>query len=375
MHKIGLLTFHASHNYGSVLQAYALSRQLMLMGNQVEIINLRNEEQKKAYKIFKNEKGLQGALQAAFSALIYSQLKRRFDKYERFITDTLPITKKEYVNGKQLAEEHFDYDTYVCGSDQIWNPSCRDFETAYYLDFLKHDVNKIAYAPSLGKTEFDDETLKLISGLLQKINYISVREEQGAKVLTKLTTRAVEVVCDPVILLERKYWNEIAIEPKLRRPYILAYFLVNNHGDRSLLEHFRQKTGFDVVILNEYIRDYFKPYHHVIDTGPGEFVGLFKNAALIYTNSFHGTAFSTIFNKPFFTSVAKNAETVPNNNDSRKLDYLQKIDLLSRTTTDTPPSAANVLNLDYTEANKRIQAFRQQSLAYLENALSAAEVG
>ncbi|SMC98067.1 polysaccharide pyruvyl transferase family protein [Sporomusa malonica] len=370
MKNIGILTFHASHNYGSVLQAYALSKQLMLMGNQVEIVNLRVEKQKKKYKIFRTQTGIAGAIRTAFTALIYTKLKKRFDKYEDFIANTLPTTKKQYTTGKQLAKENFDYDTYVCGSDQIWNPACPDFDTAYYLDFLKNNVNKIAYAPSLGKTKFDEQTVKRISQLLKNVNHISVREKQGAEFLRTLTNKSIEVVCDPVVLLEKQCWEEIIVEPKVKKPYILSYFLSNNHGDRSMLDYLQQKTGFDVIVLNEYIRDYFKPYQYAIDAGPGEFLGLFKNASLIYTNSFHGTAFSAIFNKPFFTSVAKDANAA-NNNDSRKFDFLEKLNLSHRIITDTLPDIETILNLDYKEVNRKMREFRKHSLTYLQNAISS----
>ncbi|WP_094603514.1 hypothetical protein SPSIL_010480 [Sporomusa silvacetica DSM 10669] len=372
MAKIGILTFHGSHNYGSVLQAYALSKQLEVIGNhQVEIINLRNSRQRKAYKIFQFTSGFRGVARTIFAALIYRQLKTRFNKYESFIQNVLPITKKEFQSGVQLAQEDFDYDFYICGSDQIWNPICQEFETAYYLDFLKNNKPKIAYAPSLGRTEFDEYTLKLIARLLQNINSIAVREKQGAQLLRTLTPKKVDIVCDPVILLDKKYWDEITIEPKIKKPYMLAYFLENNHGNRSLLNFFKQQTGLEVVILNEYMRDYLKPYHHAFDTGPGEFLGLFKHASLVYTNSFHGTAFSTIFNRPFFTAVSRN-KAADNNNDSRKTDYLERIGLSQRILKEIP-NLDTILTIDYREPNKRIEEFRQHSLAYLNNALSCCD--
>lgn len=370
MPKIGILTFHGSHNYGSVLQAYALSKQLALMGNHVEIINLRNTEQRKAYQIFKKDISFRGILQTIFTAVIYKQLKARVGKYENFITNVLPITESEYSSGDQLKNKVFDYDIYICGSDQIWNPVCQDFETAYYLDFVKNGAHKLAYAPSLGKTEFDEQTLALIEGLVQNLDYIAVREKQGAELIRRLIKKPVEVVCDPVVLLDREQWDDIIVEPEFKKPYILTYFLANNHGDRSLLYYFQEKTGFEVVILNEYIRDHFKSYSHAYDAGPGEFLGLLKNAALVYTNSFHGTAFSTIFNRPFFTSVARDSKAF-NNNDSRKIDYLERIGLDDRIITDKLPKEAAILNIDYAEANTKIQAFREHSLRYLSSALSA----
>ena len=97
--NIGQLTFHASHNYGSVLQAYALSKQLQLMGHNTEFINLRPHSQKDAYKIIrKYDRGIH----KAFRFLIYPALKKRFNNYERFINKVLPVSAKEYSSTEEL---------------------------------------------------------------------------------------------------------------------------------------------------------------------------------------------------------------------------------------------------------------------------------
>lgn len=364
--RIGQLTFHAAHNYGSVLQAYALSRQLQLMGHDTEFINLRPAAQKKAYQII-NGRGIH----RAFHYLIYSVLKKRFRNFERFITQVLPVTAKEYVSTEELKEESFHYDAYVCGGDQIWNPVCQDFETAYYLQFLSKEdsAKKISYSPSLGKTEFDKETLQKINEWVQIFDFISVREPRGADIIQRLTGRRVQTVCDPVILLDKSEWIKMAVKPKYNKPYILVYFLENNHGSRELTEYLRRITGYDVVIFNEYIRDFVKPYHKAYGASPEEFVGLFMNADFIYTNSFHGTAFSTIFEKPFISSIAIDQEHTVNNNDSRKIDYLKRIGLEDRLYTKGQPSKEFLLNMDYTQARKKIKRFREESMEYLVRAL------
>lgn len=363
--KIATLTFHASHNYGSVLQAYALSKKLELMGHNVEIINLRSQEQKRAYEIIP-----EGPFntQKAFKYAIYPKLKRRFDEYERFINCVLPITKREYSSTDALKYDNPKYDAFICGGDQIWNPACQDFQTAYYLQFLPENDSsiRISYAPSFGRAEFDDSDMENFGKWIKVFDHISVREQSGAEILKKVTDKPVKVVCDPVLLLEREQWEKLAVKPKYTKPYILTYFLSNNHGDRSLLSWIKEKTGYEVVMLNEFIRDYVKPYHKAIDASPEEFVGLFLNASFVYTNSFHGTAFATLFNKPFFTAVAadKNAE---NNNDSRKIDFLKKMGLENRIVTGIPEKEDT--KMDFSAANKKLKEFRKESLEYLEKAL------
>lgn len=368
MKKIGQLTFHASHNYGSVLQAYALSKELQILGHETEFINLRPQSQKDTYRIIrKSDKGIH----KVFRFLIYPALKKRFNNFEYFINDVLPVTKEEYHSTKELENNMFDYDVYICGGDQIWNPACQDFERAYYLQFLSegNKAKKISYSPSLGKTKFNEETLNKIEKWIQKFDAVSVREPRGANIIQSLTKKSVQTVCDPVILLDYKEWEKLAVTPKYKKPYILVYFLENNHGSRDLIEYLRKITGYDVVIFNEYVRDLVRPYHKAYSASPEEFVGWFKNASLVYTNSFHGTAFSTIFERPFITAIAADQENTVNNNDSRKIDYLKKIGLENRLYTTGKPNKEFLLQVDYSEARKKIEDFRKDSLNYLVDAL------
>ncbi len=366
--KIAHLTFHASHNYGSVLQAYALSKQLQLMGHEVKILNLRPQSQRDAYRIIRtSDKGLH----RLFRCLIYPALRKRFNHYERFINQVLPVCDKEFSTTNELEQAHLQYDAYVCGGDQIWNPVCQDFETAYYLQFLKQDdqTKRIAYSPSLGKTEFPSDTLAHIKEWVKAFDHISVREQRGVNIIQNLTDKPVHTVCDPVLLLDKKYWQEMAILPHYEKPYILTYFLENNHGSRSLTEYLRQQTGFSVVNLNEYIKDFIRPYKKCYSASPEEFVGLFMNASLIYTNSFHGTAFATIFNKPFITAVAVNQAEAQNNNDSRKIDYIQRLSLNKCLYMEALPDVNTILNMDYSQANDKLTSFRSESLDFLTKAL------
>lgn len=370
MLKIGLLTFHGSHNYGSVLQSFAMVKVLESLGYEVQIINLRNEEQLKTYRIFSGRyKTVGDVIRFLFTCILYPRLKRRYDKYEEFINHVLPITRKEYRSGKELMAEHLDYDIYMTGSDQVWNPACQDFESAYYLDFADRKALRIAYAPSLGKNSFGQEELRLIQSLLKNIDYISCREQDGVNILKSLTDKLVAHVCDPVVLLGREGWEKMLAEPDLDKPYILTYFLNNNHGDRSLTDYFRKKTGYKVIALNEYIRDFFEPVRMACDRSPAEFVGLFRYASLIYTNSFHGTVFATLFNRPFYTAVAANPNA-SNNNDSRKIDYLSRLGLQDRIV-GNKHRLPDMKEINYTEANVRMEMFREYSLAYLTKALQS----
>ena len=363
MKNIATITFHASHNYGSVLQAYALAKVIEKEGNSVKIINYRSKQQKDCYTLYKNYRGVKGKLRNIYQRLISKKLKNRFNGFEYFINNVLPVTK-EINDEKGLQEFSSAFDCYVCGSDQIWNPACQDFSTAYYLDFVK-GKKRIAYAPSMGKGEFDEENKELIKNLLKNVDSISVREKQGKDLLESLTDKPVELVCDPVILLGKEGWDEVVFDPKIKKPYMFVYFLENNHGDRSYIDLISKTLGLKVVIVNENIKDVFKNYIKKYDALPIEFVSLIKNAKFVYTNSFHATAFSTMFNVPCASMIAK-TENVHNNNDSRKIDFLTAVGLEKNLKKSL--SKEEILRIyltDFTDVNEKLEKLREKSKKYL----------
>lgn len=365
MKKVGILTFHGAHNYGSVLQSYASVMTLRKLGYAPEIINLRNQAQLDAYRIF--HKG-ESIVKRLFKFLIYTQHRSRSRKFEYFINNVLPISEKEYRRGTELEVEKLGYDIYYTGSDQVWNPACQDFEPAYYLDFVKHKFPTVSYAPSLGKGKFEPDGEALIKELLKNVDYLSCREETGAKLIERLSGRETEQVCDPVLLPSTEEWSKFASIPERKKPYILVYFLENNHGDKTNLSLLKEKTGYDVVLLNDYLREYLNPKVKLkIDASPQEFLGLIKNAEFIYTNSFHATAFSVVFNKQFYTAIA-NTESVANNNDSRKIDFLKSVGLEDRLVKNISDIDFDV-QIDYQTANQKLDKLRERSLSYLKNAL------
>ena len=221
----------------------------------------------------------------------------------------------------------------------------------------------------MGKHEFDEETKSKFTQWLKCFDRISVREKRGVELMQQCTNNKVHHVCDPVLLLERDEWEQLAIKPKIKRPYILVYFLNNNHGSRDLIQYLKKITGYDVVIFNEYIREFLKPYHKAYGASPEEFVGLFMNASLIYTNSFHGTAFATIFERPFITAIAENQETAVNNNDSRKIDFLKQIGLEDRLYRTGYPDKDFLLHIDFTKSRKLLEDFIKSSKRYLLTSL------
>lgn len=147
--KVGIITFHAAHNYGSMLQAYALQQVVTSLGHDCCIINLRTPRQKRYYSPFY----LKGGLRSKIKALAYPAVAvndwRKHRLFEKFLRSYLILTPAEYSSSEQLRHASLDFDIVISGSDQIWNTCCFDHEPAYFLDFC-NDAKRVAYAPSMG---------------------------------------------------------------------------------------------------------------------------------------------------------------------------------------------------------------------------------
>ena len=230
--RIGILTFHASHNYGSMLQAYAMQHILKNMGHESQIINLRNKAQLYLYMQplqWKHPRDM-------FRKLIhhpvrYIALQRKHWHFEYFIAKRLKTTSyvcssKHDVNSCIMREK---YDAVLVGSDQIWNPSCFDFDESYFLPF-NGTYKKIAYAPSLGpKPEhIRNEQQLLFKKYISDFDFLSSREQRGSDFIQSLTGQKAEIVLDPTLLLDTKdYIPLINKKPLITGDYIFYYSSVD----------------------------------------------------------------------------------------------------------------------------------------------------
>ena len=135
---VGVMTFHAAHNYGSSLQAYALKTVIQNLGLDCEIINFRTEKQKDQYAPLTKRKGIKYLVKNTYFLLNYKNRKKKHERFESFITKYLIHNQLEYSSLDMLYEIQPDYDYYVSGSDQVWNPIPRDADKAYFLPFVKN---------------------------------------------------------------------------------------------------------------------------------------------------------------------------------------------------------------------------------------------
>lgn len=342
--NVGIVTFHASHNYGSMLQAYALQQTVMELGHACQIINLRTDVQKELYKPFCLQKKLKRKIKALlFPRLAYLDYKKQ-NRYEAFLNNHLILTPKEYGSPEELANVDLEFDAYISGSDQIWNTSCLDNLPSYFLDFVKSG-RKIAYAPSMGPTPETQVTKKFHPFIKEKVcryDAVSVREKRTAEALKQICGIDAEVVADPTLLLSDGQWSRLAGNvPLVKGDYIFLYTPWYS-SYKELYEQAaaiaeRENVKVVCTILDGYSEWHKNPrFEYFTTAGPMEFLNLAKHSRFTMCGSFHGVVFSLIFNKPFYAHKGmedarisqllritglEDTEILPETVPNRKLDF------------------------------------------------------
>ena len=280
--KIGILTFHNADNYGAVLQCYALQEHLKKQypNDEVYVIDYKNALIEHSYRVL----GLRRSLFGNFTQFFY-----------------LPIALKKRKHFKDFKNKYLNlgtsdlsaYDVIYYGSDQIWNTSLTNVD----LTFFGKGFNgkKIAYGASDGgEMEFSDE----IKDLLNSFESISVH---------------VSAVSDPVFFLSKEDWLKIAVLPK-ERNYVLAYKISDRPDFDEQAEKLGKQLGkkvIQIVYVKSLRKLFYRKQHFAEAISPEQFVGYFANADYVITTSFHGTAFSILFEKPFYVlSFEKRSERI-----------------------------------------------------------------
>ena len=321
--KIGILTFHRAVNYGACLQAFALKGFLENKGYEVDIIDYRSNYIEGIY----NNPLLKGTrIKTKIKNIItWSAQKKRNQKFKEFVRTYLKCSEENSLYTKdQLKEAEKKYDKIIVGSDQVWNTLCTGNDTVYYLDFIEDNSKKFSYAASFGIVNNEYYELENLKKLLKEFNKISVREKKGADILEKMTGIKAPICLDPTFLMSRKDWIN-KIDKINRKNYVLVYSLSMPKSIVDYAEKLAKQKNMDVIYFT--LNNLFSiKEKRVINGSPMEFLSYFENADYVITNSFHGTAFSLIFNKNF--TIFKNANK--NHDNSRLENILSLVNLENR---------------------------------------------
>ena len=358
--KVGIITYHFANNYGAALQAYALQTVLeQELGCEARVVDYRHWficfcDTVRLAPITKNPEEIRSGLKTLPLRL------KRLGRFLRFHQKCLHLSAK-YSTYSELKQCPPDYDAFICGSDQIWNPIVTlGPAPGYYLQFARPGQKRIAYAPCIGITNIKKKHMRRMLSWIWDIDVLSVREQQHAEMLERQLGRNVESVIDPVFLMKQDFWRKFAGAPKIRDSYILVYIMQNNAKVYSYAKKAKELLGLPVVAVSRYGFKADCVDRVIVSAGPEEFVNLFCHAAYVCTNSFHGLAFSLIFEKNVFV--------VPSDRFNMRFDNLQKV-LGLDPDTDVTEQTIGRRFYDTGSLKEQIEKERQKGIRYLKDAL------
>lgn len=378
MCKVGLVSVR-NYNYGSILQAYALQQELIDAGIDNELIYYKKRNVlKQAIRVFNiplliaKIKNITRVVVGKTNPCLKPIIDGRNKAFAKFLQENFKFSP-ELAGKNKLISYTKKFDAFILGSDQVWNPMLLGGDY-YTLSWVDDNKPKVSYASSFGVSEIPLNQVKKTSTFLSRFNMISVREAQGAKIVKKLTEKNAEVCCDPTILMDRSRWDKLSGDrPFITEPYIFCYFIGNNPEHRKFaneLAKIKKCKVLAVKHIDEYIKsdDNFGDIKY-FEVGPREFVNFIRYASYVCTDSFHGTIFSLLYNKTFFT-FKRFTDTQLNSMNSRVKNILSVTNLNSRLyENDSNPEKALESTVDWENVQKRLYEFRKSSRTYFEKAI------
>ena len=351
--KIGILTFHRAYNYGAILQAFALQKKLLSLGYDSEIIDYLSVKKQKQTKLFSYKTNMSVKQNLTnFVKDFYRKKKNR--NFDLFMLEEMQLSKKSYSSFEEMAklDNSGEYDVYIVGSDQVWNSKNNLRDKTFLLSFVSDNNKRCSYAASIGSDILDTEMTALYSEEIKKFRVLSVRERSAIEKYDFLKQNNAIEVLDPTLLLEKSDYEKIASKRKVTQKYAFIYTIANDRNLRSYARKFCKEKGI-VLIDSKKSSQFFK------NSDPRDFLSYFIHADYIFTNSFHGTAFSIILNKQFAVEL-KTAKSL--NNRSR--DLLLKTNLLDR---DIDSENFNIeQKIDYIKIAESINALKLSSTDILK---------
>lgn len=371
--KIAIMTQPLGRNYGGIMQAWALQQVLKSAGHEPVTIDRQADAKGPAYHAARlGYRTLQKALGKRQGLINF---ERHFpyilQNTQAFITQHLSMSKRLDSTAKLKAHfEHEQYDAVIVGSDQTWRPSYSPNIENFFLDFLQgSDIKRIAYAPSFGvdEWEFTEEQTRRCAPLAKQFDAISVRESSGVDLCKKYLGVDATHVLDPTLLLERQTYEALYKKKDLpARQGIYTYILDQADWKGHVVETVKQvlnkpqfsnqPTETDLAKLSkETLSD------SVMPSLEGWIKG-FAEADFVITDSFHGTVFSIIFNKPFLV-VGNNERGL-----SRFKSLLDIFDLNDRLVAKSCVGVSDIKakDIEWERVNAKLLALRETSISFLK---------
>lgn len=354
MRKICILTFQRAINYGAVLQMYALQKVLSEHGYAVNVLDYYSEAVFSGYKPF--DKNSFKSIKLCVSQIInYKYTKNRNRKFYKFIKENINLTETVRKNELKCLENQ--YDKFVVGSDQVWNPEITNHDSTYFLDFVHDSGKKRSYAASLGISKWDTSSFLPLKQLVESFSVLSVRETTARNIIKSVVEdKKINIDLDPVFLLQREVWERFRVKKKCNKAYILVYTVGTPLKVYEYAKKLADKENLEIINIRYKMalrNRLFDIGHTIYDASPEDFVSLIANSKYVVTNSFHATAFSIIFNKEMFIEL-------PQGLGSRIEDLLCSLGITGRYIDDE-----KINNIEWAVVNSKLQNAMRISLNHL----------
>lgn len=354
--RVGIVTWHYYPNYGSSLQAYALQESIKILGHCVRVMNYRNLKivRRVSYKDY---------LRVLLSNTIGWLVPRFRYSHLRYMSTFLQQTKPVYdEQGVQKLSELFD--TVVFGSDQIWAPNVYN---PIYQGKYSPNCKKVSYAASIGLPKIPKDLVEKYKENLSSFSHISVREEEGQKVLKNQCGIDSEVVLDPTLLLSVNRYEAMERKvPNMKEPFVFCYFLNAKNQYKRCVESYAKKNGLKVVGCSARKED--EEWMTIIkDISACEFLWLIHHSSFVFTDSYHGTIFSLLYHKDFrtFMRFAEN-DPIVQNSRIRQLEHYFNIAPLIQ----NPKQEVADTLFDFDKFEASLAQMKDKSLSFLKMALN-----
>lgn len=375
---IGVCLKYMMRNYGSQLQARATVKVFEDMGLDYEILEYRKKGllfKIKAIPRLFNPVVIDNLLlgrqkkKAIKSNPQVAERNKLFDDYSKAHFGNKTVSIDYYGELQKQAQK---YEAVITCSDQLWSPAA--LGTNFYdLMFVPSHIRKISFASSFGVSQIPSFQRNKTREFLERIEFISMRENQGATIVKELTGRDVPVLMDPVFVYSKDEWEEIVpYEKTYDFPYVLCYFLGDNVEYRKRVQEFAHNNKIKIVALifcNSFI-EYDKTFGDFVpfDVNPDRFLNLIRNAQYVCTDSFHGAAFSIICQKQFaiFNRYADDSSISRNSRIDSLCDNLSLENVRANASSDLSKILFD--KIDYIKVQEKLKSYVDATKQYLTNA-------
>lgn len=361
--KIGIATFHRASNYGAVLQAFALQTFLRSKGHDPFFMAHQFGMPPPGYKKYlgKTPSGTLARWATIRRSIVFLQFARTY----------LRCSSNSVFDSHDTIKHPPEAEAYVCGSDQVWNPSYLQRpidERLFFLDFGPDKIRRVAYAASLGVESIPSEWCSRFVNHLRRFDYIGVREKEAARMLAELSGKSVEWVPDPTLLLDASAYREVLGISSRARSEIFSYTLDKTVSPLVNKTRNCVKSSLNLPLVETYVRNSLCVLMHGVPS-PSQWLASLATSRFVLTNSFHGTIFAILFHRPFIVLPVEGRMSGMN---TRITSLLERLGLTERFVS---KFNANMIDhfchepIDWTSVDERKRVFATTGAAFLGKAL------